>query len=411
LLDFFLESAKPRSEWLVGMEVEKMGRHAATGRPIPFRGESPSVLEVLELIRSRRGGHPVWEAEHLIGVEGPWGSITLEPGGQVEWSSRPRESLDRLKEDLGDHLAMMDRAAEALGLRWLEVGVDPQTRLDEMPWMPKARYRIMRPYLGQRGALAHRMMTQTASIQVAFDYSDPEDWRRKFKSAALLTPISVALFANSTHIDGADTGYRTYRQVIWRETDPDRCGLPRRVFEPGFDLESWLDYALEVPSLFRHRARGLVPTGGVPFGKLLELGGCDAMKLEDWETHLSSIFTEVRSYGYIEVRSADLQPGERAFEVPAFWTGILYDDGALDEALKLCAGLDDYRSWSEALESASRRGTEGSAAGRSIGELAREALSLSRGALAAGSPCAGEGSVATDALDALAERHGLGSLD
>ena len=409
LFEYFMANARPREEWLVGMELEKMGRARSDGRPIPFDGDGPTVRGVLELIQKRRGGDPVREAEHLIGIEAPWGSITLEPGGQVEWSSRPRADLDSLRRELREHLAVMDQAASELDLDWLDVAVDPTHGVSEMPWMPKARYGIMAPYLGRRGRLAHRMMTQSASIQVAFDYADPEDWRRKFKAAALLTPAAVALFANSARIDGKESGHRSYRQVIWRETDPDRCGLPELVFEPGFGMEAWLDYALDVPALFRHRARGLVPAGGVPFRQLLGRTGCDAVKMEDWETHLSTIFTEVRSYGYIEVRSADVLPGESAFAVPAFWTGLLYHDDALDGALELGQHLDSHDAWMEALESAARDALDGEAAGRSLGEMAREALRLARHALLHGAACAGGGGSAEE-LDRLAERHGLGRL-
>jgi glutamate--cysteine ligase len=251
------------------------------------------------------------------------------------------------------------------------------------------------------------MMTQSASIQVAFDYSDPEDWRKKFKAAALITPVAVALFANSSRIDGAESGYRSYRQVIWRETDPDRCGLPETVFDRGFDLEAWLDYALDVPTMFRHRARGLIPTGGKSFRDLLGLTGCDAMKPEDWETHLSAIFTEVRSYGYIEVRSADLLPDERCIAVPAFWTGLLYHEEALDRALDLGSGLKDSVSWAEAVDSAARLGLAGQAAGRPLGELARRALGLSRRALLNGAACAGDGVAQARVLDELAAHHGI----
>ena len=273
--------------------------------------------------------------------------------------------------------------------------------------MPKARYNIMRPYLGTRGRLAHRMMTQTASIQCAFDFADTEDWRRKFKAAALMAPIATALFANSSRIDGADTGYLSYRQRIWEETDPDRCGLPGIVFDPGFEIEAWVDWVLAVPTIFRHRARGLVPGGGVPFLKLLELQSCDAVGSVDWESHISTIFTDVRSYTYIEVRSADLPSDSLVFAVPALWTGLLYHEGALDGTLALGAAFDDETTWKEAMHEAARLGLSGVGGGRKIRELAGEALSLALKGLRDGAACAGAGPAATDALQALADRHGL----
>ncbi len=407
LLDYLLQGAKPRDRWQIGMELEKMGRAAEDGRPIPFGGEGPTVQKTLEFFLQHRGGDPVYEADNLIGVDAPWGAISLEPGGQVEWSSRPQSTLAGLKREMEGYLAALAEAGAQLGIDWLDVAVDPVHPVEAMPWMPKARYRIMRPFLGARGRLAHRMMTQSASIQCAFDFEGAEDWARKFKAAALMTPLAVALFANSSMIDGADSGHRSYREVIWRETDPARCGLPQIVFQPGFSLESWFEWVLSAPTIFRHRSRGKVPTGGVPFIDLLELTSCDAVTLEDWESHLSTIFTEVRTYRYIEVRSADLLPDGIALAVPVFWTGILYQEDALEGAMRLGEPLDDHTLWLEAMASATRLGVDGEAGGRPLREMAREALALSRRGLLSGAACAGDGTEFAAILDELASYRRL----
>ena len=407
LLDYFLGAATPRERWLVGMELEKMGRRAADGRALPYDGTRPSVLAVLEALRAKRGGNPILEADKLIGLDASWGTISLEPGGQVEWSSRPAPDLDALGAELDAHLAAMAEVERELELRWLDTAVDPELPVADMPWMPKSRYAIMRPFLGARGRLAHRMMTQTASIQCAFDYSDPEDWTRKFKAASLVTPLAVALFANSPRMDGRDTGYASYRQVIWRETDPERCGLPPAVFDAGFGPEAWLDWVLGVPTVFVHRARGRVPAGGVPFRRLLERTGCDAIKHEDWESHISTVFTEVRSYSYIEVRSADLQPDELALAVPAFWTGILYHDGSLSAALELGGRIRSHEAWLAAMDQAARAGLDGRVEGAALAELAAEAVSIARHGLVHGAACAGTGGAALAALERLVERTRL----
>jgi glutamate--cysteine ligase len=410
LLDYLLMGAKPRERWQVGMEVEKMGRESDGGLPVPFEGEGPSIRQVLDYILLQRGGDPVYEADKLIGVDAPWGAISLEPGGQVEWSSRPQKTLDDLRRELETHLALMKQAGIELGIDWLDVGVDPLHPVNAMTWMPKARYSIMRPFMGARGRLAHRMMTQSASIQCAFDFADADDWTRKFKAAALATPIAVALFANSSRIDGEQSGYRSYREVIWRETDPERCGLPAVVFEPGFSIENWLDWVMRVPTIFRHRARGMVPAGGIPFIDLLQRTGCDAVKTEEWETHLSSIFTEVRAYHYIEVRSADLQPDERTMAVPAFWTGLLYHEDSLQEMLEMGSAFDDHDLWLQAMASAAELGLDGSAGGQSIHDLAHRALRTSRRALRDGAACAGDGEASAAILDDLAAHHNLPPL-
>jgi glutamate--cysteine ligase len=410
LLDYLLEGATPRDRWQVGMELEKLGRESDGGMAVPFDGEGPSIRQVLEYFLVQRGGDPVYEADNLIGVDAPWGAISLEPGGQVEWSSRPQASLDELRHELNNHLALMKEAGAELGIDWLDVGVDPVHPVSAMHWMPKARYGIMRPFMGVRGRLAHRMMTQSASIQCAFDFEDPEDWARKFKAAAIATPIAVALFANSSRIDGRDSGYRSYREVIWRETDPERCGLPPIVFEADFSIERWLDWVMRVPTIFRQRSRGMVPAGGIPFIDLMQRTGCDAVKIEEWETHLSSIFTEVRAYHYIEVRSADLQPDERAMAVPTFWTGILYHQDSLEEIMELGSEFDAYQTWLEAMDSASKLGLDGYAGGQSIHDLAHRTLRAARRALLGGAACAGDGQVSATVLDDLAVHHNLPPL-
>jgi glutamate--cysteine ligase len=400
LLDYFVQAGVAREGWQVGMEVERLGRDAATGAAVPYDAAAgPSIRAVLEAYRAARGGEPALEGERLVGLDADWGELSLEPGGQVEWSSRPRSTLAALERDLDAHRATLRDVGGALGVRWLDVAVDPLLPVSAMRWVPKARYAIMRDYLGARGRLAHRMMTQTASVQCAFDYADPEDWKRKFVAAARLTPIAVALFANSSEVDGGPSGYRSYRQAIWRETDPDRSGIPALVFDPGFDVERWLDWVIDVPAIFRHRAGGLVAAGGVPFRELLHRGGCDAVRSEDWETHASTIFTEVRSYTYIEVRSADLQPDGRAFAVTAFWTGVLYHAGALDAALALGRTWPTAADWSAALDSAARDGLAAQVGRRSMRDLVREALSIATQGLAGGAACATRGAAEAGVLE------------
>jgi len=405
LVEYFLEGAVSRPAWKIGMELEKMGRIVGSGRPIPYDGDGPTVRDVLEFILERRGGEPIMEAGRIIGISAPWGTITLEPGGQVEWSSSPRRCLVEVEADLDKHLATLRDAGSALGVEWLEVALEPELALSEMPWMPKARYGIMRDYLRSKGRMAHRMMTQSASIQCAFDYADGADWTRKFRAAANLSPVATAMFANSARMDGSDTGYRSYRHPIWRETDDDRCLLPPIVFEDNFAMERWVDWLLDVPLLFRRDGDGLLPPDGRSFRQLLEGPGGSDLQLDDWATHCSSIFTEVRSYTYMEVRSADLQPDDRAFAVPTCWTGTLYDDDALDAALEAGDGLD-HTGWLEAMDSAARLGLDGKQGRFGLRDLAARSLAAAVRAIHCGIPCAGDGA-AVRHLERLAAHLGL----
>ena len=389
LAAYFRAAFRPRSGWLVGIEVEKMGLDRATGRPLAYDGAGASVRSAVEAYREARGGAFVYEGDRPVGIDAPWGGISLEPGGQFEWSARPAKDLDALDADLKAHLDTLAAIGEAKGIRWLDVAVQPEAAVASMPWMPKARYGIMRDILGRQGALAHRMMTQTASIQCAFDFASDEDWTRKFRAAALLAPAAVALFANSSRVDGKESGYASYRQRIWRETDPDRCDLPAIVFDKAFSIDAWVEWVCDVPTLFLRRGSGLAPSGGAPFRALLERAGCDAVTMEDWELHLSSIFTEVRSYTYVEVRSADLTPDELILAVPALWTGILYQEDALDRALALGRPFDDPGAWRRAMDAAAKDGLRAHVEGVSLAKVASSAVQMAIDGLSHGAACAG----------------------
>jgi glutamate--cysteine ligase len=402
LLRYYLDAVTPREDWQVGMEIERLGRDAATGRPLPYQGAEASVQNVLKFYQKLRPCAPILEGDCLIGLDGDFGSITLEPGGQVEWSSKPKQHLTVLKAEMDAHMAAMAKAAEALGVKWLPEAVDPELPVSEMNWMPKARYKIMRPFLGERGRLAHRMMSQSASIQCAFDFSDTDDWRRKTLVGAFLAPVATALFANSNRVDGKESGYQSFRQAIWRETDPARCGMPAIVFSKDFSLETWLDWVLHVPTIFLHRSRGLVPAGGIPFIELLDRTGCDAPHTEDWLTHASTIFTEVRSYTYIEIRSADLQPPDSIFSVPSFWAGLLYNEDALTAALELGQAFSTFDGWTEAMNIAAREGLDGTFEGRSFREYSAQALAIARSGLTQETALLGDTTAAIEELTRLA---------
>ena len=57
--------------------------------------------------------------------------------------------------------------------------------------------------------------------------------------------------------------------------------------------------------------------------------------MDDWNNHITTVFPEVRLKSYIEVRGADGGPWSRVCALPAFWTGILYDEEILDRVWNL----------------------------------------------------------------------------
>jgi len=209
-----------------------------------------------------------------------------------------------------------------------------------VPWVPKRRYQVMSHYLREKGSLGHAMMKQTATIQAAVDYENEADAMEKLRVAMGITSLVTAMFANSPITGGRLNGYMTYRSHIWTDTDPDRCGLIRGALESGYTFEDYARFAAAVPMIFIERGGHYIPAGGIPFSRFMAQGyeGLRAT-MQDWEVHLTTIFTEVRLKDYIELRGADSQRPGLVMAVPALWKGILYDPAAR------AAAWDLVRAW------------------------------------------------------------------
>src|SRR5262252_7071059 len=117
LLRPFLEACKPRSEFRVGTEAEKFGVLAESGEPLPFEGER-SVRRVLSELQARFGWQETREYEHgdVIALHRDEGSITLEPGGQLELSGAPFATTHATCREFRRHMAELREICEPLGI-------------------------------------------------------------------------------------------------------------------------------------------------------------------------------------------------------------------------------------------------------------------------------------------------------
>src|SRR5713101_6475925 len=318
LIAYFEGGAKPRSEWRIGTEYEKIGVDRKTGRAARYYG--PRGIEaVLRRLADRFAWIPRLEGEHVIALEGRRATITLEPGGQLELSGEACDSIHCAHEELSEHVNEIVTVAEELGLAFLGLGIQPLSSLDDIEWVPKPRYRIMAPYMAKVGTLGHRMMKQTATVQANIDYADEGDAMRKLRVGMGLSPLLNAMFANSSVSDGDLNRYMSFRGHVWTATDAARCGLLRFAFRDGAGFADYVEWALDVPLYFILRGgRYQTAVTGAPFRRfLVEGAGGERATLDDWNLHLTTLFPEVRLKGYIELRSADSQPPERMLALPA----------------------------------------------------------------------------------------------
>jgi len=386
LVEYFRAGAKPRAEFRVGIEQEKLAV-LADGRPAPYQSDAdggPGITTILDALEAR-GFSATREDGHVIALERRGERITLEPGGQLELSGAARATAAACRDALVAHVREVTELAAPLGMRFLGVGARPFGRLDDIGWLPKRRYGVMRayfPHAGRQSRLAHHMMKMTATVQANFDYRDEDDATDKLRTAYGLTSIVTALFAASPIVEGRDTGYQSFRAAVWLETDEDRCGLLPFVFEPGFRFRDYVRWALDVPMLFLLRDGEFRPVEAKTFRRFAAEGvGDEHASLRDWAVHLSTLFPEVRLKRYIELRGADAGPMPMANALGALWRGLLDDPAARAAAWELVA-RPSFAEREGLRREVPKAGLAARLGGRSLRELAVELCRIADAGLA-----------------------------
>ena len=383
LVEFFESGCKPPDEWRIGTEHEKFGFSRADLTPLPYEGVC-SIRATLDGLADRFGWERVFEGDALIGLSRGNANVSLEPGGQLELSGAPLETLHQTCDEANQHLREVAEVADEIGAGFIGLGVAPDWSRGIMPHMPKGRYGIMRRYMEKVGTLGLDMMHRTCTIQVNLDYMDEADMVRKLRAGLLLQPVATALFANSPFIDGQPSGYLSYRSRIWEDVDPDRTGALDFAMEDGFGFERWVDYSLDVPMYFVYRDGKYIDASGQSFRDFLD-GSLPALPgerplLSDWADHLTTIFPDVRLKQFIEMRGADGGPWRRICALPAFWVGIVYDSGALDAAMDI-AGNWTLEDRARFRGEAAKIGLKAEIGGRRMLDIARELLGIAKNGL------------------------------
>ena len=378
LVHVFRRAERPRAEHGVGLEHEKF-LYPLEDPPTPVPYEGPRGIGALLGLLEARGYTPFRDAPDAPPIALTRGehTLSLEPGGQFELSGSPARTARAVHAENVAHARMLSEAARELGLVPVTLGYRPWGTTADIPWVPKKRYQVMRQTLPVRGKLALDMMLMTCTGQVSLDWSSEADCARKVTATARLTPILVALFANSPLVQGKPSGWMSYRSHVWSDVDPTRCGYFPRMLDGTFDYRAYVEWALKAPLLFVRR-NGDYATPAMTFGELLERGfeGRPARR-SDWTDHLSTLFPEVRIKRVMEVRGADSVSLEQTAGLVALWRGLLYDDASLDAAL----GLVPRLSFGEHLgfhEEAQRNGLKGKLRRTSLSSMALEMVRLAR---------------------------------
>ena len=384
LAAWFGEGAKPPEDFRVGAEHEKFVFRVGSHEPVAYEG--PDGIHALLQGLTQFGWKPTWESaegggEVIIGLSRGAANISLEPGGQFELSGAPLHTMHDICDETSEHLVEVKSLAAKLGLGFLGLGYTPLWRRDQVPVMPKGRYKIMRRYMPLVGGMGLDMMFRTCTVQANLDFASEADMVAKMRVSLALQPIVTALFANSPFIEGKPSGLLSARAQVWTDTDADRTGMLQFVFDEGFGYAAYARWALKAPMYFVKRDGRYIDVAGRSFsdfieGKLPEREG-DRATLNDWADHCSTLFPEVRLKQYLEMRGADAGPTSRLCALPALWAGILYDPAAQAAAWDLCRGWT-AEDRAGLIRDVPRLALGASVSGRLVRDVARDMVAIAR---------------------------------
>jgi len=316
-------SANPRA---VGLELELIPVHRLTrARALAAGDKTASTADAL----SRLGKRERWD-EESNGEDPPaWitrdgARISFEPGGQIEISTAPQGIASDAIESAQSIVRALRGAMSNAGIDLLSRGVDPFNAIDAVPLqLHRERYTGMTRYFDSIGPSGVQMMRQTAALQINLERGENPSSRWRLLNA--LTPIVVALFANSRQYAGKRTEWASYRSHLWRTLDPSRTGI---VYDESANVARYTAFALDAIAM----RSGRDGTGYRAFRQWMTE---PSVTREDWLFHLSTLFPEVRAKEFFELRSADtIEPDSLAAPV-VFVTGLVYDDESANRALEL----------------------------------------------------------------------------
>jgi glutamate--cysteine ligase len=345
LSELFTSNAKPQSEWMIGAELELFSHDRAQDQP----AQHDAIQGVIAALGRRRRMTGEREDGALVGLRGHGQLITLEPGGQIEFASKPHVRLKEMRDELMGYVADLRELGAERGLEFWALGYHPFETRDTIPKMPKPRYDLMRSYFSRRGGpRALDMMHLTCSVQCAVDFSDDRNLADKIRSAARASPFVSALVAASPFTAGKPNGFKSLRYQVWLETADERCGIwPEMLDDEGLTVRRYIERALRTPGMFVLRDGAYESVEPKPYVELAQEGfRGKPLTVTDFLDHLTTFFPEIRPKGYVELRGADCLPPESAVALAGVWRGLLdYDEPrrAIDERLSALSFADVHQ--------------------------------------------------------------------
>lgn len=253
------------------------------------------------------------------------GTVTFEPGGQLEVSSAAGQSVAATCTATASDIAYVRARLSPHGIKLLGVGLDPVR--DGRRFLDLPRYEAMEAYFDAGWPEGRTMMRATASVHVNLDVAGIEDGAERWRLVHALGPTLCAVFANSAIARGKPTGWKSSRLALWQALDHTRTLPTAPVGDP---VEVWAHYALQARVMFIRTGGGAEPVNGrMTFGNWLEDGHqLGYPELDDLVVHLTTLFPPIRPKGWLELRMVDALP-DPWWRVPIAIASTVYDRKAV----------------------------------------------------------------------------------
>lgn len=344
ILKLYTKGFTRPEDYKIGLEYERLPISSSSFKNVDYWSEY-GIKNFLEIFAKEETWDYITDDKNVIGLKNKHDTITLEPGSQIEISTKPERTIFGIKNKITELNSLIKPITSKMNITLLNYGVSPYTTHKAINLIPKKRYKIMARYLW--GILSDVMMRETAGIQCCVDFKSEEDAMRKFKLANKLSPFMTAMFANSPIRGGVDTGYKSFRALSWLNTDNDRCGFCGKISEE-FSFDDYIDCIMKTPMIFIQRDN--LPfeiNGDITFEEFMKNGWEGAFPtLEDYELQANLYFPEVRMRNFIEIRNHDCVGGDLKYAILAIYKGILYNNSAMDECEELFKHLQ-YKDFAE----------------------------------------------------------------
>lgn len=334
IVDFIKSGEKDEKDFKVGFEVEHFVVDKNSLETVRYEGEN-GIRQSLEELKDL-GYEGIYEGEYIMGLHKDGASISIEPAAQFEISLDSQNSIDKLFETYKKTMAEIIPIFDKKGQLLVEVGYQVKDKIADIPRIPKDRYKFMYEYFEKyAGPMAHNMMKGSASLQVAIDYSDEDDFRKKYFLANALAPFFYSIFDNAYIFEGEVYENHNIRQTIWENCDKDRTGIYPFSFDNDLSYEKYAKKILATPSIFIKKDGKDIATNEKTFEEIFDQDMSDEMVFHA----LSIVFPDVRVKKYIEIRMPDNMPFPYNFAAVSLIKNIFYDKEVLDYAYNLLAGF------------------------------------------------------------------------